>query len=402
MTELLEISGTTAPGYESVRDAFASRVDELGDGGGAFAAYVGGSLVADLWAGTARPDVPWAEDTLAVLMSSTKGMTALVAQMLEAKGRLDVEAPVSSYWPEFAANGKDAVTVRHVLTHTAGLVGLPGHAEFITWDGDGWGSYDEIARRLESATPAWEPGTACGYHAITYGWLMGEIIFRITGTRVGVLFKEWVAQPLGLDAHIGTPASEHDRIAWVIDEDYSKIPDDMRPLLETYMAMLRDPSTLAGQAFMGTETDSLLDKVEVFARSPNVWNIELPAGNGTSTARSLARMYAVLANGGELEGLRLVPEESVRRWGSEQYRGWQQLAPVEMAQALGYHNNLAGMGATVGPFGPNELTFGHGGMGGQVGCCDADNNVAIGFVRNHLSSVSPLSGELIAEVYAKL
>jgi CubicO group peptidase (beta-lactamase class C family) len=401
MTELLEVSGTCAPGFDDVRDVFARHVAQLGDGGGAFCAYVGGSPVADLWAGTARPGVPWERDTLAVLMSSTKGMTALVAQMLEARGELDIEAPVASYWPGFATNGKDAITVRHVLTHTAGLVGLPGHAEFITWDGDGWGMYDEIARRLETATPAWKPGTAIGYHAITYGWLMGEVIFRITGRRVGVLFKEWIADPLGLDARIGTPASEHDRIAWVLDEDYSKIPADMQPLIETYMAMLRDPSTLAGQAFMGTETDSLVEKVETFARSPKVWQIELPAGNGTSTARALARMYAVLANGGELDGVRLLPEESVRRWGAEQYRGWQQLAPIEMAQALGYHNNLPGMGAPA-PFGPNDKAFGHGGMGGQIGCCDVDDNVAIGFVRNHLSSVSTLSADLIAAVYAKL
>jgi CubicO group peptidase (beta-lactamase class C family) len=399
MTELLEIDGTTTPGYESVRDVFAQRVDELGSGGGAFCAYVGGVPVVDLWAGSARPDVGWAEDTLAVLMSSTKGMTALVAQMLEAKGQLDIEAPVASYWPEFAQNGKEHVTVRHVLTHTAGLVGLPGHAEFITWDGDGWGSYDEIARRLESSTPAWEPGTGIGYHAITYGWLMGEIVFRITGRRVGVLFKEWIADPLGLDARIGTPASEHDRIAWVIDEDYSKIPAEMQPLLETYMAMLRDPSTLAGQAFMGTSDHSLLEKVETFARSPRVWQIELPAGNGTSTARSLAKMYAVLANGGEIDGVRLVPEESVRRWGAEQFRGWQQLAPIEMCQALGYHNNLAAQGGPA-PFGPNPLAFGHGGMGGQIGCCDPDTGVAIGFVRNHLSSVSTLSADLIAAVYS--
>jgi CubicO group peptidase (beta-lactamase class C family) len=399
MTELLEIEGTTTPGYEGVRDVFAQRVDELGSGGGAFCAYVGGVPVVDLWAGSARPDVGWAEDTLAVLMSSTKGMTALVAQMLEAKGQLNIEAPVASYWPEFAQNGKEHVTVRHVLTHTAGLVGLPGHAEFITWDGDGWGSYDEIARRLESSTPAWEPGTGIGYHAITYGWLMGEIVFRITGTRVGVLFKEWIADPLGLDARIGTPASEHDRIAWVIDEDYSKIPAEMQPLLETYMAMLRDPSTLAGQAFMGTSDHSLLEKVETFARSPRVWQIELPAGNGTSTARSLAKMYAVLANGGEIDGVRLVPEESVRRWGAEQFRGWQQLAPIEMCQALGYHNNLAAQGGPA-PFGPNPLAFGHGGMGGQIGCCDPDTGVAIGFVRNHLSSVSTLSADLIAAVYS--
>jgi CubicO group peptidase (beta-lactamase class C family) len=401
MTELVHIDGTCAAGFERVRDVFAAGADDLGDGGGAFCAYVGGAKVVDLWGGSARTGVPWAEDTLAVLMSSTKGLVALVAQILATRGDLDIEAPVAAYWSEFAQNGKELVTVRHVLTHTAGLVGVPGHTEFMNWDGRGWDAYDEIAARIASATPAWEPGTGIGYHALTYGWLMSEIMRRITGKRAGALFAELVAEPLALDARIGTAASDAGRVALVVNEDYSKLPPDVLPLLETYMAMLRDPSTLAGQAFLGSETESFLDKVDTFANNPDVLAVELPAGNGTSTARSLAKMYAVLANGGELDGVRLVPSESVAVWGSEQYRGWQQYAPIEMSQALGYHTNLPGIGAPA-PFGPNPKAFGHGGLGGQVGCCDPEAGVAFGFVRSHLSSVSTLSSDLIAAVYERL
>jgi CubicO group peptidase (beta-lactamase class C family) len=399
MTELLRIEGMCATGFERVRDVFDARVDELGAGGGAFCAYVGGEKAVDLWGGTAKPGVPWAADTLAVLMSSTKGMVALVAQILATRGDLDIEARVAGYWPEFAVNGKRDITVRHVLTHTSGVIGIPGHTEFMNWDGDGWGDYDEIARRLASAAPAWEPGAGIGYHALTYGWLMSEIMRRITGKTAGELFAALVAQPLSLDARIGTPASEVGRVAAVINEDYSKLPPDVLPLLETYLEMLRDPATLAGQAFLGSEHESFLDKVDTFASNPDVLAVELPAGNGTSTARSLAKMYAVLANGGELDGVRLVSDESIVRWGAEQYRGWQELAPIEMSQALGYHTNMPGIGAPP-PFGPNPKAFGHGGLGGQVGCCDPDAGVAIGFVRNHLSSVSTLSADLIAAVYS--
>jgi CubicO group peptidase (beta-lactamase class C family) len=206
---------------------------------------------------------------------------------------------------------------------------------------------------------------------------------------------------LELDARIGTPASEVGRVALVVNEDYSKIPPEMVALLETYLAMLRDPSTLAGQAFLGSDDESFLDKVDTFASNPDVLALELPAGNGTATARSLAKMYALLANGGELDGVRLVSPSSVELWGSEQYRGFQELVPLEMSQGLGYHGNLAAPGGPA-PFGPNPKAFGHGGLGGQVGCCDPDANVAIGFVRSHLSSVSALSSDLIAAVYSKL
>jgi CubicO group peptidase (beta-lactamase class C family) len=396
-TSTLHIDGTCAPGFERVREAFEAGASDLGRGGGAFCAFVGSEKVVDLWGGQARPGSPWAEDTLAVLMSSTKGFVALCAQILHCRGELDIEAPVATYWPEFAQAGKEKVTVRHVLTHTAGVIGVPGHREFMSWDGTGWDDYDEISRRLAAATPAWEPGTEVGYHALTYGWLMGEIMRRITGKTAGELFRDEVATPLGLDARIGTPDADLDRVAVVLGEDMSAFPPEVQQLLDLYLDLVRDPTTLAGQAFLAADDDSFLDKVHIFASDPDVLRLELPAGNGTSTARSLAKMYALLACGGELDGVRLVSPESIAAFGTEQVRQVSAMGPMEMSQALGYHTNFGG--PMPPPFGPNPATFGHGGAGGQVGCCDPDAGLAIGFVRNHMTSMPGLSGQLIDALY---
>src|SRR6266487_7188340 len=158
-----------AAGFEPVRAAFEQGVSDLGDGGGAFCAYVDGVPVADLWGGTARPGEPWAYDTRAVLLSLTKGLTALCVQLLVDRGQVDVDAPVSAYWPEFAAGGKQGVLVRHVLTHTAGVLSFPGAQELLGLDGTGWDDYEAIAKGLAVATPSWEPGTRFGYHALTFG-----------------------------------------------------------------------------------------------------------------------------------------------------------------------------------------------------------------------------------------
>ncbi len=174
-----------AAGFEPAREAFGQGATDLGDGGGAFCAYVEGVPVVDLWGGTARPGQPWESDTRAVLMSLTKGLAALCVQILVDRGQVDVDAPVSAYWPEFAASGKEKVLVRHVLTHTAGVLSFPGEPELLGLDGTGWDDYDAIADGLAAATPSWEPGTRFGYHALTFGWLLGEIIRRVSGRRVG-------------------------------------------------------------------------------------------------------------------------------------------------------------------------------------------------------------------------
>ena len=220
-----DIRGFTAPGYERVAEMMTTgarleiagreRVADLGTGGGAFAAYVGGERVVDIWTGDAAPGVPWAEDTAAVIMSSTKGMSALCAHVLGDRGELDVDAPVTKYWPEFGAAGKEATLVRELLSHQSGAIGVPGADDFMAWDGTGWDDTEAIAAVIASAPPAWEPGTRHGYHGLTFGWFTGELVRRITGVSLGTFFRTEVAEPLGVDIMLGTPA---ERLAHVIAE----------------------------------------------------------------------------------------------------------------------------------------------------------------------------------------
>ena len=171
---------------------------DLGDGGGAFCAFVDGECVVDVWTGVAGPDGrAWEEDTRAVIMSSTKGMTTLCAHILEDRGELDLDAPVARYWPEFGQAGKSATTVRQLLSHQSGAIGVPGADELLSWDGRGWKDTEAIAAAIASGEPAWEPGTRHGYHGVTFGWLVGELVRRISGQSLGTFFEAEVAGPLG-------------------------------------------------------------------------------------------------------------------------------------------------------------------------------------------------------------
>lgn len=400
----IAIDGTFAPGFEPVRDAFAAGADDLGRGGGAFCAYVGDEKIVDLWGGWASPGAPWAGDTLVVLASATKAMATLCAQALFSRGQLDIEAPVASYWPEFAANGKERITVRQVLDHTAGLIGLPGHEEFMRWDGTGWDDYERLARCLAASEPAWEPGTKVGYHPFTYGWLIGEIVRRITGRSIGTVFADEIAGPLGLDAYIGTPPSEVGRVAAVIRQDPDDLPEALRDMVGAMQDATRDPETLHGRAVLSTSDTNFLDAPQ---RTPEeqarFLTFEAPASNGTSSARSLAKMYALLAAGGELDGTRLVSSDSI-----EVFRTVLDGVPqagvspmMEVSRALGYQGNFT-TPFTPAVFGPNPMAFGHVGGGGQIGCCDPENEVAIGFVRSHKANLSTFSMELIHALYDNL
>lgn len=177
--------GVTAPGYETVREVFARGIRGFSAGGACFAAYVHGQPVVDLWGGMAGPGQPWERDTLAVMMSSTKGLVGLCAQILSERGQLEVDVPVSRYWPEFAQNGKGAVLVSHVLTHSAGILELPRDLVSLGWDGRGWDDHEAIAAALAAARPLWAAGEGFGYHALTYGWLVGELVRRVTGKSLG-------------------------------------------------------------------------------------------------------------------------------------------------------------------------------------------------------------------------
>lgn len=401
--------GTVAPGYEAVKTAFVAGLGGFGDGGGGFSAYVHGSPVVDLWGGRTAPETAWQRDTLAVLMSATKGFVTVCAQILADRGLLDLEAPVARYWPEFSQRGKEQVLVRHVLMHTSGVIGFDVRPP-LQWDGSGWGDYDGIAAGLAASAPAWEPGTKFGYHALTYGWLVGELVRRIDGRTVGRFFDEEVATPLGLDAHIGTDATDRPRVAPIVNHMMSEVPWLVRTLFKGALGRLNDPSSLAGRAFVADGSGTLFDRAEEFFNAGSALSVEIPAGNGTATARSLARLYAALAMNGELDGVRLLSSEIVATFAQQQNEARDVLlnesSPMllrrylsrPVRRTLGYLMNpkFAGSPPT---FGPNPRAFGHDGAGGQIAFCDRDNGISVGYVRSDLSSSSRHSTKLIGALY---
>jgi CubicO group peptidase (beta-lactamase class C family) len=201
------VQGFVAPGFERVADMLGGgtrltlggreRVVDLGAGGGAFAAYRNGEPLVDIWAGSSAPGVAWTAGTRAVVMSATKGLTAMCAHVLFDRGQLDVDAPVEKYWPEFAAAGKGATLVSELLSHRAGCIGVPDADGLLSWDGRGWDDTVAIAAAIAAGPPAWSPGSRHGYHALSFGWLVGELVRRIAGVSLGTFFRTEVAQPLG-------------------------------------------------------------------------------------------------------------------------------------------------------------------------------------------------------------
>ncbi|HVX69764.1 MAG TPA: serine hydrolase domain-containing protein [Mycobacteriales bacterium] len=406
--------GFTAPGFEPVRDLLAAS-PKIGAGGAAFAAYVDGELVLDVHAGNARLDQPWESDTLAVLMSVTKSFMAFCLQILDDRGELDIEAKIGRYWPEFATNGKEDITVRQVQMHSAGLIRVPPQLRLMEGDGEGWDAYDEIADALAGESPVWEPGTDHGYHALTYGWLAGEILRRITGMSPGAFFRQEVVDPLGLDIHLGLDDAAFARLAHIIDFD----PDDMaltqRLLMPRLTKATTDPATYAGMAFGGTGGGhSVISDVVALTEHGGILRAEVMSSSACSTAAALARFWSVLALGGEVDGRRLVSPDSIRKWTTPVIRGgdrvltqslpgWMvKLGKLEKVTAvtrtLGYlYNDAPAKGPRA--FGPTPTAFGGLGAGGQVGFADPVRRVSGGFVRNALTHKPDLGNEVIAAFY---
>lgn len=385
------VAGEVASGFAPVREAF-ERVD-LGRGGGAVAAYVDGEKVVDLWGGQARQGVPWAQDTLATAMSATKGVAAFCIQLLCDRGLLDPEERVSTYWPEFAAAGKHDVLVRHVMTHTAGLVGIDRPEEILDWGGRGWDDYDTIAARIADSVPSWEPGTKIGYHAISIGWLTQELVRRTTGDTLGTFLAKEVAGPLGLDLHIGTSPEVQTRVADIMADNASESGLVRRALLGLVERAVSNPETLAGRSGIAMPQGSIFTNMEQL-NAPWFRRIELPSANGSMDARSLARLYAVNAQGGELDGVRLVSPASIKLFGTLSYSGesaivprnrlWRMLLPTTQTRyALGYEGDFGQVPPDERRFGPTPTTFGHLGAGGQIGFADPDRRVSFAFLRNH-------------------
>ena len=401
---MLTVEGSVSPAFEGLRWRFAQ--SDLGRGGAAFAAYVDGQQVADLWAGQAKPGTPWTKDTLATMMSATKGCAALCVQILHDRGLLDVEAPVADYWPEYAHAGKEQTTVRQVLDHTSGMLCFSDPGRLLDWAGRGWADYDEISRRIAQSPPAWVPGTRIGYHAISIGWLLQELVRRVDGRTLGAFFAEEVAGPLGLDIFIGTPSEAQERVAEVVSGSVGRLRQSAFRLFFDHV--LARPGTPMAQAGISMHGSGLPDAPR-FLNLPALRAVEIPAGNGSGDARSLARMYAMLARGGELDGTRLVSTQSVDLFRTPSSRGLSALLPRwlptalkgrPMSYALGYEGDFD-YPAALRRFGHSPGAFGHLGAGGQIGFADPERKVSVGFVRNSLADWS-VSTTLVTELYACL
>ena len=403
-------AGHVQPGYEPVREAFEAGAGTFGRGGGAYCAYVDGTPVVDLWGGSAQPGQPWEQGTTTVIMSASKGLAALCVQVLADRGLIDLDAPVVDYWPEYGQNGKQSTLVRHIMLHTAGVLGFPGQTDLMSFDGTGWDDYDAIAAGFAASAPEWEPGTRHGYHALSFGWLVGELVRRVSGRSVGTFFRDEVAAPLGLECWIGTPEEELGRVARVYKSDTSRLPGFLRRMMDEAEKVARDPSTLSGRAFLGGNGTSGLDAQDQMFNSPAVLRSEFPAGGATSTARALARVWAMQALGGELDGVRVLSPESVDRWARIETSTPDLLMseiplPRMMAskdspvpRTLGYLGNgpMPGLGHR---FGPDPDAFGAEGLGGQFGFADRRSRIAVGYVRSDLAVIDVLQPQLTRLVY---
>ena len=368
---MTKIHGHVGDGFEGVADVFADNFDSRGEVGAEFCAYVDGERILDIWAGEAAPGRPWAADTLVPVFSVTKGLTALVAQVLADRSQLDLDAPVIEYWPEFGAAGKGGVLVRMLLDHTVGLPSFPEYWEIVSFDDpEGWHRTAEIARRLAAAPLEWEPGTRVGYHSITYGWFVAELVRRIDGRTLGVFFREEIAGPLDLNLWIGLPSSLNHRVAELLPDPEPPSEDRMEAVASIA------PGTPGGAAlFLGPEGTSPID----MANNPRFWEAEVPAVNGIGDARSVARMYGMLARGGELDGVRIVSEESIAIHSAEQARGPDSVfGGGESRVALGYGRSTPG-GLSLGP---HDEAFGMQGLGGALGYADPVSKIGFGYAMN--------------------
>jgi CubicO group peptidase (beta-lactamase class C family) len=371
---MADVQGTVADGFGPVRDAFAAVLERSG-GGAAFAAYSGGAPLADLWGGTAdtRSGAPWTADTVVVLFSGTKGLTATVLAQLVDEGLVDPDERVAAYWPEFAAAGKADVRVRHLASHTSGLLYVdlpPASGREVPPRGDLIGRLDnaENARRLAAQPTLWEPGTQVSYHAITYGYLVGEVIQRVTGKTVGTLLRERVAGPLGLDVHLGAPPEIDPRVAHIIRAPGYRTntflkDESKRPILDRmYAGILTGPDDLFNSAEMR--------------------RAELASGGGIGNARAMARLYDVLAAGGtSADGVRVVGRAGLDRATTTYSEGEDAVNARPLHFGLGYE-----LADPIATYGPAAVAFGHSGAGGGRHGAWPESGVGFSFCLNEMWS----------------
>jgi CubicO group peptidase (beta-lactamase class C family) len=351
-----------------VQAAVQTRLDDLVSSGVErglqAAAYLDGRLVVDAWAGVADADSGQQVDgdTLFTVFSTTKGVTSTVMHLLAERGVIDYDAPIATYWPEFAANGKERVTVRHALTHAAGIPQRPTSVPPTDWEG--------MCREIAALTPLWEPGTQHGYHAGTFGWILGETARRADGRPIQRIVAEEIARPLGLG-----------------DALFFGISDDAAPRVAT---LENDTSITNAPA---APADSLLARAMPNSREyyalynrPEMRRAVQPSGGGIMSARALARHYAALVGDG-VDGVRLLPPERVQTATALQTEAKDVVIGLPMRRGLGYM-----LGGPDSPMGARITAFGHAGYGGSIGFADPDYRFAFALTKNRLASTLPGQG----------
>lgn len=366
----VEIHGFVKPGFEAVRAAFAENFAKRHEIGAACCVYHKGEKVVDLWGGVrnAATAEPWEEDTMALVYSATKGLSAMTLAVAHSRGWLDYDERVSAYWKEFAQNGKEKITVRQLLAHQAGLFALdePLDKALVA-------DLDRLAEVLARQKPAWEPGTRQGYHAVTLGFYEGELLRRIDPQHrsLGQFFQDEIAAPLGLDFYIRLPESIPDsRLATLIDPGFSEM------LFGFPFRMAFDvwnPHSNIRRALSGSELAH--DDAHIYPR-----DLEIPAGGGVGTARALAHAYSVFATGGKELGLRDKTLQELTAPAIAPTHGFfDECIKGEAEFSLGFIKNCAGF-----PFG-SPGSFGHPGAGGSLGFADPAAQIGYGYIPNRKS-----------------
>jgi CubicO group peptidase (beta-lactamase class C family) len=362
---MAEVQGMCENRFDGVRKALSASLDSGADVGASVAVFLHGEPVVDIWGGYLDPEhtTPWEADTIINVWSTTKTMTFLCALMLADRGELDFRAPVATYWPEFAAGGKEAVKVSHIMSHTAGLSG---------WDTplapEQLADWDLCTSLLAAQEPWWEPGTASGYHAVTQGYLIGEVVRRITGETIGSWFTREVAKPLEADFFIGLPESEDFRVADVIPPppiNFDTLGDQV--------------PHFALKTFSNPPIDATQSHHEWWRRA------EIPAANGQGNARSVAAIQSVIAGRGARAGVRLLSAEGTDVIFEEQANGTDLVLGVAQRFGMGY-----GLGNELMPLGPRACYWG--GYGGSVIVIDQDADLAVSYVMNRMEDA--LVGDL--------